>query len=441
MKNILKIGFGRTDITPIEPVPLAGYGNSRDRISQEIDYRLFGTCLAFFDGNNAPVLVYHADLGGPPYTLFKTWLLPPIAEATGVPADRILVSCTHNHSAPALDEAEQDERILRYCPLFIEKMTEAAKLALADLAPATLETGSIQTQGLNHVRRYVLEDGSFAGDNYGHFNLSPIAGHESEPDRQLQLIKILREGKQDIILANFQMHPHRNGGSKRYVMSADIIGAFREEMEKDGCLFAYFTGGSGNVNGHSRIPEENITPDFIAHGKALADYARRVEYTPAQTGQVDFRTIPVKVPVDHSKDYLVPVCRKIQEQWYTTYKHADYRPISDPHNISNIYHAEAIIFKSEMPQELQMNTWALAVGDVAFVAVPYEMFDTNGMQIKAGSPFRRTFVLTCTNERFAYIPSALGFKNGGYSADLCRFKPGTGELIAENFIRTLKTMR
>lgn len=437
----LKIGFGRTDITPLEPVPLAGYGNAKDRISQDIDYRLFGTCLAFADGKNEPVLVYHTDLCGPPYVLFKTWLLPPIAEATGVSADRILVSCTHNHSGPALDEAIDDERIQRYQPLLIERMIEAAKLALADLAPATLETGSIQTKGLNHVRRYVLEDGTFAGDNYGHFKLSPIAGHESEPDRELQLIKIKREGKKDIVLANFQMHPHRNGGSKRYVMSADIVGAFREEMEKDGILFAYFTGGSGNVNGHSRIEEENITPDFIAHGKALADYARQVEFKAAKTGEVKFRKIEVTVPVNHSKDHLVPVCRQIQKQWYSTFVHADYRPISEPHGISNIHHAEAIIFKSEMPEALQLPTWALSIGDVAFVAVPYEMFDTNGKQIKEGSPFPRTFVLTCTNERFAYIPSALGFKNGGYSADLCRFAPGTGEIIAESFVNNLKEMR
>lgn len=437
----LKIGFGRTDITPLEPVPLAGYGNAKDRISQQIDYRLFGTCLAFADGKNEPVLVYHTDLCGPPYVLFKTWLLPPIAEATGVSADRILVSCTHNHSGPALDEAIDDERIRRYQPLLIEKMTEAAKLALADLASATLETGSVQTKGLNHVRRYVLEDGTFAGDNYGDFKRSPIAGHESEADRQLQLIKVKREGKRDIILANFQMHPHRNGGSKRYVMSADIVGAFREEIEKDGVLFAYFTGGSGNVNGHSRIEEENITKDFVAHGKALADYARQVEYTAVKTGEVKFRKIEVTVPVNHSKDHLVPICRQIQKQWYTTFKHADYRPISEPHGISNIHHAEAIIFKSEMSQTLQLPTWALSIGDVAFVAVPYEMFDTNGKQIKEGSPFPRTFVLTCTNERFAYIPSALGFKNGGYSADLCRFAPGTGEIIAESFINNLKEMR
>lgn len=438
---MIKIGFGRTDITPTEAVPLAGYGNSQDRISREIDYRLFATCLAFADEKGMPALVYHTDLPAPPYELFKTWLMPPIAEATGVSAERILISCTHTHSGPALDDAKQDVRIRRYQPLLIERMIEAAKLALADMAPAQLQVGSIQTEGLNHVRRYVLQDGTFAGDNYGHFELSPIAGHESEPDRELQLIKILRESKQDIILANFQMHPHRNGGKKMYVLSADIIGAFREEMERENCLFAYFTGASGNINGHSRIPEENITADFIAHGKALADYARKVIYRPIKAGELTFSSAQVTVPIDHSKDHLVPVCRKIQDQWYSTFQHSDYRALSDLHNISSIYHAEAIILKSEMPRALDLTIWGLSIGDVAFVGAPYEMFDTNGLQIKEGSPFDMTFVLTCTNERFAYIPSALGFKNGGYSADLCRFVPGTGELMASAYIDMLKRMK
>ena len=212
-------------------------------------------------------------------------------------------------------------------------------------------------------------------------------------------------------------------------------------MESDGVLFAYFTGGSGNVNGHSRLAEENVTADHIQHGKALADYARKITFRDVSAGRVKFAARKVKVPVDHSKDHLVPVCREIQALWAKNHEHSDYRPVSDAHNIRNIYHADAIIFKSEMGQTLDVPIWALAIGDVAFAAAPYEMFDTNGKQIKEGSPFAMTFVLTCTNERFAYIPSALGFQNGGYSADLCRFAPGTGELLTENYVNQLKELK
>ena len=97
-------------------------------------------------------------------------------------------------------------------------------------------------------------------------------------DNQLQLIKFSREEGKDIIMANFQMHPHRNGGSKNLNMTADIPGVFRTELENQlGVNVLYFTGASGNVNPTSRITEENITKDYIEQGKALAKYAIDLE--------------------------------------------------------------------------------------------------------------------------------------------------------------------
>ena len=40
-------------------------------------------------------------------------------------------------------------------------------------------------------------------------------------------------------------------------------------------------------------------------------------------------------------------------------------------------------------KEIQMA--ALSLGPVGMVFAPYEMYDTNGMQIKEGSPFLLTF--------------------------------------------------
>ena len=147
-------------------------------------------------------------------TTYVAEIQDDLCAATGLAPERILCSCTHNHSSPDLANQEQ-ETIPRYIAFLKKQMITAAQQALADRKPATAQIGRTHVQGLNHVRRYVLEDGTFAGDNYGHFKLSPIAGHESEPDRELQLVKLLRQGKPDVILANFQMHPHRAGGSKK----------------------------------------------------------------------------------------------------------------------------------------------------------------------------------------------------------------------------------
>ena len=100
-----------------------------------------------------------------------------------------------------------------------------------------------------------------------------------------------------------------------------------------------------------------------------------------------------------------------------------------------------MITRVDMPETLGIPMWTISMGDVAFVGAPYEMFDTNGLQIKDASPFAMTFIMTLTNEGFGYMPSKLGFAHGGYSTDICRFKPGIGEMLAENYIELLDSMK
>ena len=135
---------------------------------------------------------------------------------------------------------------------------------MADRAPANLLIGSAKTKNLNFVRRYVLEGNIVAGYQSDLNDLGlPIIGHESEVDNELQILKFDRaeSGKKDIIMANFQAHPHRDSGAGTTLYTANIVGFFRTELEeKQNVHVLYFTGASGNVNASSQIPEENITP-------------------------------------------------------------------------------------------------------------------------------------------------------------------------------------
>jgi hypothetical protein len=80
---------------------------------------------------------------------------------------------------------------------------------------------------------------------------------------------------------------------------------------------------------------------------------------------------------------------------------------------------------------------AITFGDVGFVCAPYEMFDTNGQEIHAASPFKTTFVFGYTNGSFSYIPSAFAWTNGGYEVYTCRFREGCGEEFAAEMVRLL----
>ena len=109
----------------------------------------------------------------------------------------------------------------------------------------------------------------------------------------------------------------------------------------------------------------------------------------------------------------------------------------------SFYHARGILSRSKLEKGAgaKINIGALSIGDMAFVFGPYEMFDTNGMQIKAASPFERTFICAYTNAAFGYIPSAIAFQNGGYEIDGCSFRAGLGEELVEEYLKMLRDLK
>ena len=440
MSKKLLVGFSRTDISPEESIPLGGYGNAARRMSQSNPDPLYANCLAFTDEDNNTALVIVMDL------VNMTNLVSPmrvdISEATGLPVEKIMLCCTHTHSAPALAEGIHDS-IPRYIEKLHRCLIEVALAALEDRKEATLSVASIQTQGMNFVRRYILEDGTYAGDNYGHPDISPIACHETDADPQLQVVKFSRQVGKDIVMANFQGHPHRTGGTDRYVCSSDLVGIFRKQLEEDwDCHTLYFTGASGNVNCNSRIPEENITPDYIAHGKALAAYAAEAlkELRPVRAGNVRTLCLSYTGDANHSEDYKLEQAKIVAERWQRGdgYK-ASIAGFEDLFN--SPYHAIKIIGKAAYPATLTAQLNAISFGDVSMVFAPFELFDGLGRIIKDGTPFATTFVCCYANAAFSYMPTKLGFSHGGYGPDSCRFAPGTGEILAEKFLEMLNQLK
>ena len=441
MSEKLLVGFGRTDITPEESVPLRGYGSTSNRMSDHVLNPLAATCLAFTDAKGETILVYSLDL----CTASSAWLprfAPAISKATGVPADHVFASATHNHSSPDTENLAEPS-IPRYLDLMEVRLVEAGKAAMADRKEADMFTAIAETRDLNFVRRYILEDGTPAGDNYGRFDLSPIKCHETEPDRSMRFVKFVREGKKDILMVNFQTHPHRTGnGGKFKGVSSDIVGVMRDETEQRlGCDFIYFTGGSGNVNPRSRIEAENNYADHWEQGKAMADVAVSVEgtYKPVPAGTIKVEWNVPDWPADHTQDHRVKEATYIHEGFTASGDRPTWTAEARKLGFNSVYHAASVIKKSGRPATLRVPLAAAAAGSIGFAMVPYEMFDTNGAQVKEQSPFDVTFVLTCANEEhMGYVPSALGNKNGGYSTDSGWFVPGSGEKFADALIDSLK---
>jgi len=433
-----QVGFGRVCITPTEPVPLGGYGNTSRRISQTKDSDLFCTCIAFTDANGQSALVMSCDL----LLTAKTWSVPgrkAASEATGVPVERILISSTHTHEAPDHGNAAF-ESILRHNQSMIAWIAEAAKLAMEDRKPAEMYLGSTRLERVSYVRHYILADGTYAGDNFGDFNSASIINSTTEADRNMQIVKFVRRGGKDVILVNWQTHPHRSGGATKFVISSDIVGGMRTAMERDtDCLFCYFSGASGNINTRSRNHALNLVGDHVVCGEYMAKQAISAinDLQSANVGRIRGREQTYSCKTDHTKDHLAQIGLQLRQEWERTGDMAACIEAGKPYGIHSPYHALAIVNKSKIPPNRDFEISVISVGDLAFVAAPYEMFDTNGTQIKQGSPYASTFICTCANEYVGYIPSAYGYSHGCYEADCTPLAPGSGELLAMEYISML----
>lgn len=84
--------------------------------------------------------------------------------------------------------------------------------------------------------------------------------------------------------------------------------------------------------------------------------------------------------------------------------------------------------------------YAITAGDLAFVGAPAEIFDTDGMEVKAASPYKMTFYCEQCGGTFGYYPSALAWSHGGYELDLTNGDEHTAGNISKRLIEMLNTL-
>lgn len=444
----MKVGYGRKDITPSPGIPLGGYGNTEKRLSNNVLDPLYVTCIAFEDETGTRALVFTEDLvhGG---STMNTEIRPAVSKATGIPMDFIHMSATHTHAGPDVRAGRESgvPAMQGYMDFYCEQMVKAAEEALEDLKPASLQTASVDTKGLNFVRVYLMEDGTYAGPNSGNLR-QPAVAHEADADTLLQMAKITRDGCKDILLCNFGVHQTNTGEQWRGDVSADCAGALRAELEREmDCLVAYFTGACGDVTPLSIIEGEMAVPkgDHLAHGKVLAGYAMEAakNWKDASFGIIRSAACTREYPVNHTTDHMVPQAQEIHELFLAS---PDRQPINklarEKYGMSSVYHAGAILKRAKLPESLPVTISAISVGDLAFAFAPYEMYATNGIEIRTGSPYAMTMVLTSADEGLdGYMPTKLAFSHGGYASDTCKFMPGIGEELVGEFLDMLKAMK
>lgn len=439
-------GFCRVDLTPQEPVALSGYGDDAQRISEGVLDPITGTCLAITDEKEQTVLIYSLDLLAG-FTSLTQAVKDAVSKTTGLSDQQIILAGTHTHAGPSVGTMHLDAT-KRFFDSAVQLLTKAALDALEDRAAATLMAGRCETRKMTFVRHYRMENGTYGGDNFGTWD-SPIVDHASPADEQIQLVRIVREGKKDILLMNWQAHAKMSstattafGKAYRKYLSADYIGYARAELEAlSDTHVIFFSGAAGNLNPSSRMESEPTPEDPAVFGKALARVAMAgiENLQPIGAGNISLRQQAVCIPIDHSDDDKVELAEKIWALWPVDQQLC--KDTARANGFNSAYAARDVVARSQSGVDRAMQLCTVGAGDLAFVAAPYEMFCVNGQQIKQASPYAMTFVLTCANGYNNYLPSDFAFTHGGYEVDSRRFPRGAGEKMVETFLEMLQAQK
>ena len=74
---------------------------------------------------------------------------------------------------------------------------------------------------------------------------------------------------------------------------------------------------------------------------------------------------------------------------------------------------------------------------MAFVGFNVEMITEIGLEIKKGSPFRHTFIITHCNGSSGYLVPAEFYKEGGYEVTTTRFAIGSSDMVVKKALKML----
>lgn len=448
--QVFRVGFGKASIQPPDlNIVLTGGGDPNRYVESVLDI-IAVTCIAITDANGKTVLFYTNDI----QSAAKSWTDPCrefISEKYGIPFEQIYVGSTHVHSVPGLNYKTEANK--KFCETYEKGLIKATEDALADRAEAEIYVGTADGytpdgKPLNYVRLYEMNDGSYAGDNFGVWS-SGIKGHAYEGDTEAQLVKFVRPSKEkDVLMVSFPTHATFQGTSTLRNLSADYPGPTRDYIDANSnCLTAIFAGAGGDQEPETLIGSENHRLDYREFGAALGQDIidafpdmQKVESGEIKTIQKEYTKESNKFTDDEVLAKARDVYAYFQENGQT--KGIEY---AKQFGFYSPYQARAYIWRSGIGDTQTMTIAALSMGDLSFAIVPYEMFSQNGKGVMEGSPFAKTMVIGYCNGTVGYIPTEMTYDfNDGigcYEAYSTYWPKGTAEDLVTEYVNMLTELK
>ena len=89
--------------------------------------------------------------------------------------------------------------------------------------------------------------------------------------------------------------------------------------------------------------------------------------------------------------------------------------------------------------DVEVRLTAFKIGDLVLCGLSGELMNEIGMEVKKGSPFSGTFVVTHSNGSSGYICTDKAFSEGGYEVQVTRLMPGAEGPLTRKFLELIRS--
>ncbi|MGV3762747.1 hypothetical protein [Parapedobacter sp.] len=370
-QTVFSVGIGVSDITPpLEVGFLTSSVNGTYAPFHAVRAPLKARAMVLESGPDRVVLV-SLDLLGLNGDAVYGWERFKAASCGAVPPDRVIITCTHTHSAPeslALSDlyaSEPYQRWLSDLEGIISGTISAAIRSLGEVAALELATSTLD--GFSLQRRIVSPDGVAMSDSMQ--PVTPDLFEKGPIDRRIRVVRFLsKKGEAVASIIHAVCHPVHEMLSPH--VSPDFPGELCAIWESDPAngFPMFLNGAAGNIN-----------PPTVSCGAAYA--------------------------VKHAQ----AIMRKATERNNTWQEAA-----------GELFHVGESLQLSRRREldladaEVQATVHVVKLGNMALVFLPGEPFVETALRIEEHSPFAHTIVIGYAECSVGYIPTGSAFAEGGY---------------------------
>lgn len=422
----MRIGFGRSDLTPRVGVELAGFGAFINRHSIGVRDRLWSRAMAVEGEDGEPAVIVGNDICVI-YRETTERVCELVRAATGIPPERVMINCTHTHSGPEtgglIGWGQPDAPYIELLP---DRIATAAIAAVEHLQPATLSHAEVPCSGIGYNREYdqrpPLQEALREDWRPQRPELTDTTAHV--------LVAWDADGEVIGFASSFGCHPVVCCAKSRWI-HGDFCGVATNLIEREhlGSTGLFLQGAQGDVN--TCVVHESEQDSLLALDVIAARYARSVR-----------RGLEVAQPLEVDR---VEVVRREMQFSRREYTPEDFDELlaeqeaiilapgaSDDDQQVRLAIVKAIAYRRlidalEQGRPLVKPTvmQGLRIGPLGIYGAPFEIFQAIKNEVVQAARAPIPLVLGVTNDSVSYAPDRETAARGGYATDQVPLMQGT----------------